>query len=277
MTTAIDTSTELRDAYLTLVQDVVLGTYAPPSGVEAIDPRGGGRLRRALAQALAARGMQLATPYREGPAESGGTWPKHAMTMVGRARLDNVRACVERVVADDIPGDVIETGVWRGGAAIYMRAVLRALGVTDRKMWAADSFEGLPAPDPEKYPIDAAAFAWHEHNNYLGVSLEQVKANFDSLRLLDDQVVFLKGLFKDTLPSLTSERWSVIRLDGDLYESTIQALDALYPNLSRGGWAIIDDYGIPECEAAVTDYRREHGITDPIEVIDADSVFWQRG
>jgi hypothetical protein len=173
---------------------------------------------------------------------------------------------------------MIETGVWRGGASIFTRAVLRAHDVTDRKVWVADSFEGLPAPDPENYPVDANALPWHEHNHVLGVSLEAVQANFASLQLLDEQVVFLKGFFKDTLPHIEDQTWSVLRLDGDLYESTIQALDALYPDLSPGGWVIVDDYGsIAECEKAVTDFRARHGITDPIEIVDETGVCWQRG
>ena len=75
--------------------------------------------------------------------------------MTGLKRLANARFCVESVLEDGIPGDLIETGVWRGGMSIFMRGVLKAYGITDRKVWLADSFQGLPAPDTAHYPSDA--------------------------------------------------------------------------------------------------------------------------
>ena len=74
----------------------------------------------------------------------GRDWPARAHTMIGLKRLANVRECVERVLADNVPGDLIETGVWRGGTTIFMRAILKVHGVTDRLVWVADSFAGLP-------------------------------------------------------------------------------------------------------------------------------------
>lgn len=267
----------LRDTYLDLVTDIVLGRFAPRSGLEPAPPASP-VLRRLAATVLDRRGLQLGRPYAESESdvEAGRAWPRQALTMVGRARLDNVRRCLESVIADDVPGDVIETGVWRGGASILMRAVLKAHDDPQRRVWVADSFQGLPAPDAVTYPADADAL-WYEHNDVLAVSLEQVRANFDSLRLLDDRVVFLEGFFRDTLPGLSDHRWSLLRLDGDLYESTIQALDALYPNLSVGGWVIVDDYGlIPQCKQAVTDFRERHRIEDPIETVDYTAVCWRR-
>src|SRR5262245_11198663 len=84
----------------------------------------------------------------------GRDWPSRAYTMIGLKRLDNLQYCIEQVLANNIPGDFIETGVWRGGATIFMRALLKVAGVTNRQIWVADSFEGLPKPDPEQYPAD---------------------------------------------------------------------------------------------------------------------------
>ncbi len=78
----------------------------------------------------------------------GGIWPTHAHTMIGIPRLENLQWCVEDVLKNRIPGDLIETGVWRGGASIFMRGILKAYGITDRRVWVADSFEGLPKADP---------------------------------------------------------------------------------------------------------------------------------
>ncbi len=175
---------------------------------------------------------------------------------------------------DHIPGDLIETGVWWGGATIFMRAILKAYGITDRTVWVADSFEGVPPPDAEKYPADAG---WDlAQFDCLAVSLEDVRANFDRYGLLDQQVRFLKGWFRDTLPTAPIEQLAVLRLDGDLYESTMDALSNLYPKLSVGGYAIIDDYMVSACAKAVQDYRRQHGINEKIEVIDTEGIFWRK-
>lgn len=82
-----------------------------------------------------------------------------------------------------------------------------------------------------------------------------MRANFARSGLLDDQVVFLQGWFKDTLPAIPpGQRFALVRLDGDLYESTLDALTHLYPNLSVGGWLVVDDYGVIEaCRQAVHD------------------------
>lgn len=202
-------------------------------------------------------------------------WKQPYHTMAGFKRLDNVQFCVERVLADGVPGDLIETGVWRGGVAILMRALLAAHGVADRTVWVADSFEGLPPPNAERYPEDKHDTLYLIDD--LRVSLEHVRANFERYGLLDGQVRFLKGWFRDTLPGAPIDRLAVLRLDGDMYESTMDALTALYPKLSPGGYIIVDDYGaIPACRRAVHDYRREHGITEQILPIDWTGVYWRR-
>ena len=205
----------------------------------------------------------------------GRDWPARAHTMIGLKRLTSLRTCVETVLNDDVPGDLIETGVWRGGATIFMRAILKAHGNTNRLVWVADSFAGLPPPDTNHYPHDEG-ITLHQFAQ-LAVPLERVRENFRRYGLLDEQVRFLKGWFRDTLPAAPIRRLAVLRLDGDLYESTIQALDALYPKLSPGGYLIVDDYGnVPACRQAVHDYRNEYHITEPIERIDWGGAFWRR-
>jgi hypothetical protein len=197
-----------------------------------------------------------------------------ALTMIGRVRLDNVEACVRSVVARGVPGDLIETGVWRGGTVIFMRALLDALGDADRRVWVADSFAGVPPPDP-RYPHDESS-SLHEME-HLAVSMEAVLENFHRAGLLDDRVQFLPGWFRDTLPTAPIERLAVLRLDGDLYESTMDALVHLYPKLSPGGFVIIDDHGaVHGCAYAVRDYRERNKITAELQVIDWTGVFWQK-
>ena len=195
--------------------------------------------------------------------------------MIGLKRLDNLQACVTDVLQKKITGDFIETGVWRGGASIFMRAILKVYEDITRRVWVADSFQGLPKPNPELYPADKNDTLW----NYpqLAVSLEDVKANFAKYALLDDQVQFLVGWFRDTLPKIPAKQFAILRLDGDMYESTMDALLNLYPKLSRGGYIIIDDYGVFEsCRSAVEDFRTKHNITEKLHWADWSGVFWQR-
>ena len=221
---------------------------------------------------LGLRLMRWAPVERERRAE-GMDWPLSATTMVGLRRLDNLQACIERLVAEDVPGDLIETGVWRGGASIFMRGALEAYGDRERTVWVADSFQGLPKPDAQRYPRDEGDPLWRSRE--LAVPVEEVRRNFERFGLLDDRVRFLVGWFRDTLPNAPVERLALIRLDGDMYESTAVALESLYPKLSPGGFVIVDDYGVPGARAATDDFRAEHGIEEPLELIDWASAFWR--
>jgi O-methyltransferase len=207
----------------------------------------------------------------------GNDWPPHAETMVGLARLGNVLDCTASALADGIPGDLVETGVWRGGTAIYLRGILAALGDDTRRVWACDSFEGLPEADAEQYPMDVP-MRFHEHRE-LAVGVDRVKEAFDRYGLLDDRVRFVEGWFRDTLPDVAAEIGSiaVLRLDGDMYESTLDALTHLEPLVSPGGFVLVDDYGgIEACRQAVHDHRTAQGITAPITEVDWTAVWWRK-
>lgn len=202
-------------------------------------------------------------------------WPANGYTMTGMKRLNNVEFCINEILKNNVPGDFIETGVWKGGTCIFMRALLKINQITDRKVWVADSFQGLPKPDTEKYPEDEGDDLWSIEQ--LRVSLEQVKDNFKKFNMLDDQVVFLKGWFKDTLPTAPINKLALIRLDGDMYESTMDGLKNLYHKLSPGGFIIIDDYGaIEACKKAVHDFRDANNITETIKQIDWTGYYWQK-
>lgn len=201
-------------------------------------------------------------------------WPAYADTMIGLKRLDNLQQCVETILADEIEGDLIETGVWRGGACIFMRGILAAYGVTDRTVFVADSFRGLPEADTGRYPADKGD-TLHAYA-YLKVSKEQVMDNFRRYGLLDERVEFLEGWFRDTLNDPRLKKLALLRLDGDMYGSTIEALKALYPKLSRGGFCIIDDYGLEPCRRAVEDFRSAQGIKTELVKIDWTGCYWRK-
>lgn len=253
--------------------------------------------------------------------------PTEAHTMVGIRRLENLQRSVETVLRERVPGDLVETGVLRGGAAIFLRAVLKAHGVTDRRVIACDTFvkrkpvsRGLSSravrkslallasipsrrwqrrlffalqntpgiqssfprvSDPSDEMVRWVMFTCRNlslmHNSLDRTSLAAVRSHFARYGLLDDQVIFLQGLFSDTLPRAPIDRIAVLRLDGDTYESTRDVLEAAYPRLSTGGYCIVDDYyAFPDCRRAVDEYRSAHGIGDALTVIDQCAVCWRR-
>ncbi len=261
--------------YLNLMKRSLLNMIYGDKEVVYTAPRG--LLKQLIFKAIRTGGVEVVRPKKFDPERrlSGRDWPTDGQTMLSLQRLDNIQYCVETALTDDIPGDLIETGVWRGGAAIFMRALLKAHGVADRTVYVADSFAGLPPPDNAKYPQDAD-IPYHTMKELM-ISVEQVQGNFARYELLDDQVKFLKGWFRDTLPTAPMQKLAVMRLDGDMYESTLDGLNALYPKLSVGGFVIIDDYEMLEpCRQAVDDYRAQHGIQEKIETVDFAGAFWRR-
>jgi len=201
--------------------------------------------------------------------------PLYADTMIGMKRLNNIESCVSEILKNNVEGDFAELGVWRGGAVILMKALLKEINEKNRNVWVIDSFEGLPEPDVNKYPADKGDK--HFMFDDLKVSIEEVKHNFNKYGLLDEHVKFLKGWFKDTLPTAPINKLALLRLDGDMYQSTMDGLVNLYPKLSLGGYIIIDDWGaIPACKQAVLDYRKEHNITEEIKEIDWTGVYWKK-
>ena len=277
-------ASEIRALYLELLKRSLTGAIAEDNDsiLGGVRTQGSDRLRKKVAnqvgQLTQRFGFEIAykKPYDAALREVGGDWPSRAESMIGLKRMDNLIHCVSTAIEDGVDGDLIETGVWRGGACIMMRGVLKAYGDTGRSVWVADSFEGLPKPNSAVYAADAGDthFEW----SGLQVGVDQVKHNFRRYGLLDDQVKFLVGWFKDTLPDAPIDKLAVARLDGDMYESTIQAIEVLYPKLQPGGFLIVDDYGthVSQAQAAVHDYRAEHGITDEIVDIDGSGAYWRK-
>jgi len=273
-----------QEQYLDLLKRCLVGSIYEESGwelsltsaqMQELEPRKGAFVRSARTKLL-----NLAHKYgwvllkrkafNEADRDEGKDWPLIGYTMVGRKRLDNVQQCVETVIKDGIEGDLVETGVWRGGTVIFMRALLKALGDEDRRVWVADSFEGLPAPAGAGDGMDLSTV------DYLKVTQETVQKNFERFGLLDERVKFLKGWFCDTLPSAPIEKISVLRLDGDMYSSTMDALTSLFHKVSPGGFVIVDDYSSWEsCRRAVHDFLDKKGLKPDIKKIDWTGAYWR--
>jgi Macrocin-O-methyltransferase (TylF) len=249
----------LRAAYLELLKLCLCDLAG--EGTSSVDSTTDGRL---FLRELTGEQLQLRA--------TGMDWPLHALTMVGLDRLDDLQACVESVVAEGVDGDLVEAGTWRGGASILMRATLDSLGADERTVWVADSFEGFPVDDVPRLRKEDELHGLE----FLAVPLEEVEAHFARFGFKDG-VRFVPGFFEETMPELRARRWSIVRLDGDTYDATWVTLEALYPGLSIGGHLIVDDYGALEvCRQAVEDFRRERGVSEPLEQVDWTCVRWRK-
>jgi O-methyltransferase len=206
--------------------------------------------------------------------QQGLDWPLFAMTMTGRIRLDTIKMILEEVIVNHIPGDIVETGVWRGGLSIFMRGVLLAHHQSDRVSYLCDSFAGLPE---SKMNADER-MKW-DHAPYLEISDDRVKNHFILAGITDPEVVFVKGFFTYTMKplSLMVQQLSILRLDGDMYESTVDVLYHLYDKLSVGGYAYIDDYSphFPAREAC-DDFIQVHNFSPTVIVPDYFSGYWKK-
>jgi hypothetical protein len=202
----------------------------------------------------------------------GKDWPEQACTMIGWKRLSNIQLCYQDIVKNNIKGDMIETGVWRGGATIFMAALIKYYNRSD-KVFVADSFQGLPMPD-DRYPADKGDI--HHTHSILSVGQEEVISNFKKFNLLDDNVIFVKGFFETSLKNVLINDLCLLRLDGDMYSSTIQVLEQLYDKLLVGGYIIIDDYALGGCKKAVDDFRKTRNIKTAMQTIDWTGRYWKK-
>lgn len=197
----------------------------------------------------------------------------YRLSMIGRSRMDNLWESLDHIRKEGVEGDVMECGVWRGGASIFMAGYLDIYEITDKRVFVVDSFEGVPKSEHE---LDLCIDLHKEAMPQLAVDLETVKSNFRKFGLLNDNVSFVKGWFRDTLTTDLTEKIALLRLDGDLYESTMSCLINLYDKVSEGGVVIVDDYNVlPQCKKAVHDFFQQIDSALPnIMEIDWTGVFW---
>lgn len=263
--------------YLELLKRV-LTRYHFEQEPQFVEIRTGSRKRwvaRVLASAMSHGPLALVErrpPTDWSLRELGQDWPSDAETMIGLKRLNQLDEAIRLIVSEDVPGDLVEAGVWRGGATIFMVAALETYGSLTRTVYAADSFQGLPAPSAD-YPVDSGDL--HHSIELLSVPRSEVEANFRRYGLRTDNVVFVEGWFRDTLHKIPAERIALLRLDGDMYESTIQTLDALYDKVSPGGFVIVDDYSLVGAYQAVQDFLASRDERPDIHDIDGSGAYWR--
>lgn len=181
------------------------------------------------------------------------------MSMVSRERMWALLNSVKYVLRNDLPGDFVECGVWRGGSSFLMASLLADATEAPRKVWLYDTFSGMVSPTKEDVrtsPEDvlfagksAAALmkmdATEKANSRIwGVaSLDEVKQNMKRSGIEDARLEFIEGDVAKTLRQRKPERIAILRLDTDWYESTRAELEELAPRVVPGGVILVDDYG----------------------------------
>jgi hypothetical protein len=184
-------------------------------------------------------------------------------SLLATAKLNCLQSLMYDVVANNVAGDFIEAGVYKGGTTVFMRGFLRHHRISDRIVWVADSFMGIPKSTRYQDigdPVDEWKDRWI-------AGLDEVKSIFSRYGLLDEQVKFLQGYFSESFPKAPFDKFAIARLDADSYESTMDALEYIYPRMTRGGYVIIDDWHLRKCVEAVHDYRRKQKIEEPIHTV----------
>ena len=175
-----------------------------------------------------------------------------AYSMTSLERLVSLSRAVDFLVDKQITGDIVECGVWKGGSMMLIAKWLIRLGVSDKKLFLLDTFEGMSAPGSEDVSAvdqESARDLMDKSDKMLGnnvwcySALQEVKSNLKKTNYPEDKIFYIQGKVEDTLPDPEIRKISLLRLDTDWYESTRHELENLYDQLVVGGILIIDDYG----------------------------------
>jgi hypothetical protein len=199
-------------------------------------------------------------------------------TMTSPERMYALYQAVNYVLTNNIPGDFVECGVWKGGSALLMARMLAIKNITTRKVFLYDTYEGMTEPganDKDYTGKDARSLLEQssievQESVWCYSSFDEVRANLSLSGLPADNIVLIKGKVEETIPEqIPAGAIALLRLDTDWYESTRHELIHLYPLLSRNGVLIIDDYGHWEgCRKAVDEYIRENQLSLLLNRID---------
>lgn len=222
------------------------------------------------------------------------TWQVIPYTMLSIPRLSNAYECTAEAIRQHIPGDIAECGVWAGGSTGLMFAAARDSGDANRRFHLFDSFEGLPQPSSKDGKDVLQGYLKDNQDRVLDegkgdlIAINACAAPrqlaeelfFKVLGAPPDLIIFHQGWFQNTVPAAVAsgqvKQLSVLRIDGDWYESTRICLEHLCPLVSPGGFVIIDDYGHFEgCRKAVDEYLAVHGKGTQLSKIDSDGVYFR--
>jgi O-methyltransferase len=200
-------------------------------------------------------------------------------SMTGLEPMYALYKAVEYIARNNIKGDFIECGVWRGGSSMLIAKTLQKFESTHRSIYLFDTFEGMSAPTSDDISalngtsaralLDATA-GDKQSKIWCYASLDEVRNNMQSTGYHESKIFYVKGKVEDTMPSYSfSSPFALVRLDTDWYESTKVEMQVLYPQIVQGGILIIDDYGHWQgAKKAVDEYMGENKIPMLLNRID---------
>lgn len=228
-----------------------LGLF-PFTPIPGIDPSRGSRLLRLRHALFESRGWTIRRSYP--PDFDAGLVEMiervRPYTITSTERLASLITSVQHVISADLPGAIVECGVWRGGSMMAAALELRRLGIEDRDLYLFDTFTGMSDPSASDVADPAvagsltdAAASLESINAWCAIGLEEVQRNLLSTGYPASRMHFVKGKVEDTLPDRAPSEIALLRLDTDWYESTAHEMTHLYPQLCSGGILLIDDYG----------------------------------
>jgi len=249
----------MKEAYLSLLLMALTGSLTDEAGACDVFSKGGCSVVRSF-----------------DPVErmKGNDWPPWGQTMVGHLRLLNVRTAIEDTVKNNVPGDFVELGTWRGGTCIFAKAIFNVMGETSRKVHLFDAFEKI-----QSYDTTQGNFV-----DFLAATQDSVSHNFQKFGVLDDNVEFHKGLFKNTVPAFVAAnpnlQLSVLRIDGNFYDSYQDALYYLFPLVPVGGYVIFDDVFVNNGDEAIMqcwlDFKKDNSVPEELTRIDDVSAYFKK-
>ena len=270
--------------YLDLVKKTVVADFYPFTYLDIDYPTSNfikRIIKKIIIKTISKNKISIKKTLTPDEVENGSERSSLSFSMVGKKRLNNVHKLIDRIFKDNIEGDFLEAGIWKGGIIIFMRACLLAYNDKNRKVWGIDSFKGLPPLDVHNFPEDKIFEKilddWNRQE--MIVSKKEVIENINKFDLYDNQVELIEGWFSDVFKkNYNIKKLSLCRIDGDLYQSTYEALVGLYPKISLGGYVIIDDYGLwsGACKKAVDRFREENNINSELIKIDWAGVYWRK-
>ena len=279
-----DNTYNIKIKYLELIKKSIIAEFYPFTYLGVDHPTSNSLkriIKKVILSLLSKKGLSIKKDITSDDFENGSKRSSLSFSMVGKKRLNNVHELIDKIYKNKIEGDFLEAGIWRGGVVIFMKACLFAYNDSSRKIWGIDSFKGFPSLDLKNFPEDSIfekiLNKWNRQE--MIVSKKEVIDNIKKFDLFDKQIELLEGWFSDILYNDNEiKKLSLCRIDGDLYQSTYEALVGLYPKISSGGYVIIDDYGLPSgaCKKAVDRFRKENNINSELVKIDWVGVYWKK-
>jgi hypothetical protein len=199
---------------------------------------------------------------------------KIVYSLANEPEIDFIHSAIKDIYESNIPGDIVEAGVWRGGMGIWMNYLVHEYSPYPRKIWLFDSYDGFPEP---KHPKDRYVHPVTKILYGSNASVDQVKNNFEMFGLLTQNLCFVKGEFEKSVSYVDIDEISILHLDCDYYDPTLLLLEKYYHRISKNGYVIVNRYYYEyvNIKTAIDEFRNKYQIQSPIQKIGSIYAYWR--